>query len=187
MHRPRLLLTDLSQGWGLGWRLTRNDAGARIDHGGSLPGYKSSLLLDPSSKVAVILLFNSDDGPRNLATGIMNLVSGPVRNAAGRDIAPPAASAALSRFEGAYRDRWGNPVHLLVANGRLQVLDPEASDIEASAMPLRQTGPTSFVTEAPATALTFGVASIVEFQFDQSARAVSFTMENGGYRYHRTD
>lgn len=187
MHRPRLLLTDWSQGWGLGWRLTRNDAGARIDHGGSLPGYRSSLLLDPSSKVAVILLFNSDDGPRSLATGIMNLVSGPVRTAAGRDDSPRAVSAALSRFEGAYRDRWGSPVHLLVANGRLQILDPEASDIEASAMPLRQTGPTSFVTDAPASALTFGVASIVEFQLDETGRAVSFTMENGGYRYRRAD
>jgi len=187
MHRPHLLLADWSQGWGLGWRLTRNDAGARIDHGGSLPGYKSSLLLDPSSKVAVILLFNSEDGPRNLATGIMNLVSGPVGNAAGKDTAPRAVPASLSRFEGSYRDRWGHSLHLLVAGGRLQILDPEASDIEASATPLRQTGPTSFVTEAPATALTFGIASIVEFQLDATGSAESFTIENGGYRYYRTD
>jgi hypothetical protein len=158
-----------------------------IDHGGSLPGYRSSLLLDPSSKVAVILLFNSDDGPRSLATGIMNLVSGPVRNAAARNVPPRAVSAELSRFEGAYRDRWGGPLHLLVADGRLQILDPEASDIEASATSLRQTGTTSFVTEAPAAALTSGVASIVEFELDETGRAVSFTIENGGYRYRRTD
>ena len=54
-------------------------------------------------------------------------------------------------------------------------------------MPLRQTGTTSFVTEAPASALTFGVASIVEFELDETGRAVSFTMENGGYRYNRAD
>ncbi len=197
MHRPHLLLADWSQGWGLGWRLTRYETGARIDHGGSLPGYMSSLMMDPASRVAVILLFNSDDGPRQLSKNILDLVAPPLqaaarsRAAAGQgataSTAAPAA-AELARFEGRYRDRSGELVYVLVgADGRLQLLSPEADDIAASALPLRQTGPTRFVTQAPAKALTWGVESVVEFTVDGSGRATGFKVENGAYGFRRVD
>jgi CubicO group peptidase (beta-lactamase class C family) len=186
MHRPHFLLPDWSQGWGLGWRLTRNDAGARIDHGGSLPGYKSSLLLDPSSRVGVILLMNADDGPRELSAGILRLVAEPIRKAAA---SPPAVaqapSAKFAGFEGLYRDRFGGQLFVLAVTGGLQLLDPEAADIEASATMLRQTGPASFVTESPPRSITRAVASRVQFTLDEAGQAVSFTMDDGAYRYRR--
>jgi CubicO group peptidase (beta-lactamase class C family) len=186
MHRPHFLLPDWSQGWGLGWRLTRNDAGARIDHGGSLPGYRSSLLLDPSSRVGVILLINADDGPREMSAGILKLVAEPIRKAAA---SPPsvakASSAKFAGFEGLYRDRFGEQVFVLAVTGGLQLLDPEAADIEASAAMLRQTGPASFVTESPPRSITRAVASRVQFTLDESGQALSFTMDDGAYRYRR--
>jgi len=186
MHRPHFLLQDWSQGWGLGWRLTRNDAGARIDHGGSLPGYKSSLLLDPSSRVGVILLMNADDGPRELSTGILKLVAEPIRKAAASPSAVALASSAkFARFEGPYRDRSGEQVFVLAVTEGLQLLDPEAADIEVGAAMLRPTGPTSFVTESPPGSITQAVASRVQFTLDESGQAVSFTMDDGAYRYRR--
>ena len=186
MHRPHFLLQDWSQGWGLGWRLTRNDAGARIDHGGSLPGYKSSLLLDPSSRVGVILLMNADDGPRELSTGILKLVAEPIRKAAVSPSAVALASSAkFARFEGPYRDRSGEQVFVLAVTEGLQLLDPEAADIEVGAAMLRPTGPTSFVTESPPGSITQAVASRVQFTLDESGQAVSFTMDDGAYRYRR--
>jgi CubicO group peptidase (beta-lactamase class C family) len=185
MHRPHFLLPDWSQGWGLGWRLTRNDAGARIDHGGSLPGYRSSLLLDPSSRVAVILLMNADDGPREMSAGILKLVAEPIRRAAASSPAAPALSTDLARFAGLYRDRFGGQVYVLAVTGGLQLLDPEAADIEASAVMLRQTGPASFVTESPPGSITRAVASRVQFTLDEGGQAASFTMDDGAYRYRR--
>jgi CubicO group peptidase (beta-lactamase class C family) len=185
MHRPHFLLSDWSQGWGLGWRLTRNDAGARIDHGGSLPGYRSSLLLDPSSRVAVILLMNADDGPREMSAGILKLVAEPIRRAAASSPAAPALSTDLARFAGLYRDRFGGQVYVLAVTGGLQLLDPEAADIEASAVMLRQTGPASFVTESPPGSITRAVASRVQFTLDEGGQAASFTMDDGAYRYRR--
>ncbi len=186
MHRPHFLLPDWSQGWGLGWRLTRNDSGARIDHGGSLPGYKSGLLLDPSSRVAVILLMNAEDGPRELTAGILKLVADPVRRAAASSpAAAPASSADLARFAGPYRDRFGGQVHVLAVTGGLQLLDPEAADIDASAVMLRQTGPVSFVTESPPGSITSAVASRVQFTLDEAGQAASFTMDDGAYRFRR--
>jgi CubicO group peptidase (beta-lactamase class C family) len=186
MHRPHFLLPDWSQGWGLGWRLTRNDTGARIDHGGSLPGYKSSLLLDPSSRVGVILLMNADDGPRELSAGILKLVVEPIRKAAA---SPPAvaqaSSAKFAGFEGLYRDRSGGQLFVLAVTGGLQLLDPEAADIEAGAAMLRQIGPASFVTESPPRSITQAVASRVQFTLDEAGQAVSFTMDDGAYRYRR--
>lgn len=186
MHRPHFLLPDWSQGWGLGWRLTRNDAGARIDHGGSLPGYKSSLLLDSSSRVGVILLMNADDGPRELSTGILKLVAEPIGKAAASPSAvAPAPSAQFARFEGPYRDRSGEQVFVLAVTEGLQLLYPEAADIKVGAAMLRPTGPTSFVTESPPGSITQAVASRVQFTLDESGQAVSFTMDDGAYRYRR--
>lgn len=186
MHRPHFLLPDWSQGWGLGWRLTRNDAGARIDHGGSLPGYKSSLLLDSSSRVGVILLMNADDGPRELSTGILKLVAEPIGKAAASPSAvAPAPSAQFARFEGPYRDRSGEQVFVLAVTEGLQLLYPEAADIKVGAAMLRSTGPTSFVTESPPGSITQAVASRVQFTLDESGQAVSFTMDDGAYRYRR--
>ena len=186
MHRPHFLLPDWSQGWGLGWRLTRNDAGARIDHGGSLPGYKSSLLLDPSSRVAVILLMNADDGPRELSAGILKLVAEPIRKAAATSSAISTGTPAdFARFAGPYRDRSGEQIVVLAVAGGLQLLDPEAADIEVGAAMLRPTGPTSFVTESPPGSITRAVASRVQFTLDESGQAVSFTTDDGAYRYRR--
>jgi len=186
MHRPHFLLADWSQGWGLGWRLTRYDAGARIDHGGALPGYRSNLLLDPSSRVGVILLINADDGPLELSTGILKLVAEPIRKAApSPPAAAPAPSQEFARFEGLYRSRVGRQVFVLAVTGGLQLLDPEADDIEVGAAMLTQTGPTSFVTQSPPSSITRFVASRVQFTLDDLGQAISFTADDGAYRYRR--
>jgi len=58
MHRPHFLLPDWSQGWGLGCG-SHATTPARASTTRQPPGYKSSLLLDPSSRVGVILLMNA--------------------------------------------------------------------------------------------------------------------------------
>ena len=61
----------------------RGEKRATIEHGGSLPGYKSKLLIDPASRAAVIVLVNADDGPASdLAGGAMKIVSNPINKAA---------------------------------------------------------------------------------------------------------
>ena len=79
----------------------------------------------------------------------------------------------------------GGQLVVLAVTGGLQLLDPEAADIEASAAMLRQTGPASFVTESPPRSITRAVASRVQFTLDESGQALSFTMDDGAYRYRR--
>jgi hypothetical protein len=171
---------------GVGWRLTRHDTGARIDHGGALPGYRSSLLLDPSSRVGVILLINADDGPLELSVGILKLVAEPIRKAAASSpAAVPTPSTEFARFQGLYRSRTGSQLFVLAVNGGLQLLEPEAADNEAIAAMLRRTGPTSFMTESPPGSITRFVASRVQFTLDESGQEVSFTTDDGAYRFRR--
>ena len=187
MHRPRFLVADWSQGWGIGWRLTRSEKRAQIDHGGSLPGYKSMLLLDPATKVAVILLFNADDGPRALATGVLKIIVGPISKAAAPADMPGVPVADLARFEGLYRDRSGDYSRVVVLGGKLRIIDLEVDDVDAATTTLKQIGPAKFLTEARDSVITSGVQSLVEFQFDASGRATSVSLESGSYRLHRVE
>jgi CubicO group peptidase (beta-lactamase class C family) len=187
MHRPRFLVADWSQGWGIGWRLIRGEKRAAFDHGGSLPGYKSRLLVDPASKVAVIIMINADDGPRELAGGVMKLISAAVAEARLRMETPAAPSADLARFEGLYRDRSGDQARVVVLGGKLQMIALEVDDIESAITPLKQTGPTTFLTEARDSTITSGVAATVEFIPDDSGRVTSMTLENGADRMRRVE
>jgi CubicO group peptidase (beta-lactamase class C family) len=187
MHRPRFLLPDWSQGWGIGWRLARGEKRAEIDHGGSLPGYKSRLLIDAASKVAVILLINADDGPRTLASGVMKIVAGPLAKAAVPVDTPSAHASDLAQLEGLYRDRSGDYARVVVLGGKLRIIDLEADDVDAATTTLKRIGPTTFLTVAPDSVITSGVESLVEFKLDASGRATSVSLESGSYRLHRVE
>lgn len=188
MHRPRFLLPDWSLGWGLGWRLGRGEKRATWEHSGSLPGYKSKVLIHPAGKVAVIVLVNADDGPvTDLAAGAMKIVSGPIDKAATPAEAPVAPAAGLARFEGLYRDRSGEYARVVVLGGKLRIVTLEADDVEAATTTLNQIGPTTFRTEAPDNAFNSGVECLVEFVVDAAGRVTAVSLENGADRMRRVE
>jgi len=186
MHRPRFLLPDWSQGWGIGWRLTRGEKRATLEHGGSLPGYKSMLLLNPASKVAVIVLINADDGPRELAGAAMKIVATAIEKAA-TPAETPSANTDWARLEGLYRDRSDSYARVVVLGGKLQIIDLETDDVETATTTLKQIGRLAFRTQARDNVITSGIESVIEFTLDGSGRAASFSVENGSYRYRRAD
>ncbi len=188
MHRPRFLLPDWSTGWGLGWRLLRGEKRALIEHSGSLPGYKSKVLINPASKVAVIALINAEDGAvGDLTAGMMKIVGGPIDKAAAPPEAPLKPAADLARFEGLYRDRTGEYARVVALGGKLRIITLEVDDIEAATTTLRQVGPTTFRTEAPDHVFNAGVECLVEFVTDASGRVTSVTLENGADRMRRVE
>ena len=188
MHRPRFLLPDWSTGWGLGWRLVRGKKRALIEHSGSLPGYKSKVLINPASKVAVIALINAEDGSvGDLAAGMMKIVAGPIDKATTPPEAPVVPASDLTRFEGLYRDRTGEYARVVALGGKLRIITLEVDDIEAATTTLRQTGPTTFRTEAPDHVFNSGVECLVEFVVDASGRVTSVALENGADRMRRVE
>jgi CubicO group peptidase (beta-lactamase class C family) len=188
MHRPRWLAPDWSHGQGIGWFLLRRDNAVYLSHGGSLPGYKSNLLINPNTKVAVIVLINADDGPAgDLAKGAMRLVRGPIATASKPAEEPVPADPDLARFEGLYRDRWGEYARVAVVGDRLCVIRLEADDVRRATTTLERLGPTTFRTHVDERNMGSNVEDIIEFTVDSDGRATSFTTESGAYRYHRVD
>ncbi len=188
MHRPRWLAPDWSRGHGIGWFLTRRDKTILLSHGGSLPGYKSSLLINPAGKVAVIVLINADDGRAGeLANAVMGVVAGPIAEAVRPVETPVTPDADLARFEGLYRDRWGEYARVAVVGGRLRVVGLEVDDLQRATTTLERLGQTTFRTHVDELNMGGNVEDIIEFAVDSAGRATSFTTESGAYRYHRVE
>ena len=188
MHRPRWLAPDWSRGNGISWFLTRREKTIFLNHGGSLPGYKSNLLIDPVSKVAVIVLINADDGPAGeLARGVMDIIAGPIATAAEPVEAPVAPDPDLARFEGLYRDRWGEYARVAVVGSRLRVIRLEADDLLRATTTLERLSQTTFRTHVDRLNMGANVEDIIEFTVDAAGRPTSFTTESGAYRYHRVE
>ncbi|UCG33520.1 MAG: serine hydrolase [Phycisphaerales bacterium] len=188
MHRPRWLAPDWSRGHGIGWFLTRRENAILLSHGGSLPGYKSNLLIDPASKVAVIVLINADDGRAGeLAQGVMDIVAGPIVTAAEPVEAPASPDPDLARFEGLYRDRWGEYARVAVVGDKLRVIRLETDDVRRSTTTLERLGETAFRTHVDELNMSVDVEDIIEFAVDSAGRPTSFTTESGAYRYHRVE
>ena len=59
MHRVHWLDDDWDPAWGLGVRIWRNNEKKFVGHGGSCPGYRSSFILQPDSKIAVAFMSNA--------------------------------------------------------------------------------------------------------------------------------
>jgi hypothetical protein len=188
MHRPRWLAPDWSRGNGIGWFLNRRDKSILLSHGGALPGYKSRIMLDPTNKVAVIVLSNSEDaGVGDIADGAMRLVADTIGKAAKPAEPPVAVDPDLVRFEGLYRDRWGEYSRVAVMGGKLCVIALESDDIEVATTTLERLGPTTFRTHVSELRMGGDVEDLTEFILDPDGRVVSFTTESGAYRFYRVE
>jgi CubicO group peptidase (beta-lactamase class C family) len=106
MHRPHWVDPDWKTTWGLGFSVWRDGDTTYVSHGGSCPGYRTTLRLDPRRKLAVVVMLNAmGESPEAIATQAFTIVAPAVQ---GKDGARPAAPVAdLERFTGLYASAWG--------------------------------------------------------------------------------
>lgn len=105
MHRVHYITPDRRTSWGLGFVNFQVEGREMVGHGGSCPGYRSSLLIDPAHEIAVAVAMNAMDDASLLARHIAALVS--ARLAAAEYPAPDDDAAALSEYVGIYgRQPW---------------------------------------------------------------------------------
>ena len=89
LSAPRPLLDGRATGYGLGMRRQRVGGRELVGHGGSQPGFKAYLLLDPDSGAGVAILCNRDDvNTTDLAARVMAALLGEVLPVAGSDLTP---------------------------------------------------------------------------------------------------
>ncbi len=131
MHKPRYLADDgWTQAWGVSWCGTRWDDVIWIGHSGGLPGFTSTVCLDPTAQVGAIVLLNgtSSDSPA-LA---MDIAAAARRLARARPpaITPPEPVPAPYRpLLGIYArpDLGGWVIRLEWRDGKLTFVTPESA------------------------------------------------------------
>jgi hypothetical protein len=127
--------------WGLGFQTWRRDGTTFTGHGGTCPGYRTQLLLEPEAKIALITMTNAYDvDAGGLARQAFRLVS-PAIKAARKDSTGSirAADVSIDRYLGAYETFSGN---LLVIRweGELATMAVPTADPVAAITKYRKTG-----------------------------------------------
>jgi len=77
MHNVHWVNPDFNLYWGLGFSVNKGPDGSKwVGHGGSCPGYRSSLMIHPSSSKAYAVIINaSGTNPSKYARGIHGILS----------------------------------------------------------------------------------------------------------------
>ena len=89
LSAERFLADGRATGYGLGMRRQRIGARGLVGHGGSQPGFKSYLLLDPETLTGCAVVANRDDvNTADIAAKAMAALFGASLSAAGSDLVP---------------------------------------------------------------------------------------------------
>lgn len=102
MHNIHWMDSDFGTSWGLGFAVYEGPDGKKwVGHGGHCPGYKSTLVLIPDTKMAYSVMINSSNpNPSKYARGIHAILSKAGEIEAEED---EALAAELSEYAGYYQ------------------------------------------------------------------------------------
>ncbi len=120
MHRVQWIDPDWTTSWGLGFSVSKQGTTTMVGHGGSCPGYRSTLQLDPKGKMAYTVMINAGgESPELFAREIREVIS-----------KIPGQSQVLktgidlNKFAGTYSSQpWGSESLVTPWYGELAVLD----------------------------------------------------------------
>jgi len=75
MQRVHWMDPDWKTSWGLGFSVRQENGKTLVGHGGSCPGYRSTLVIDPQKKWAFVVMTNAGDGnPGKYALGMREVI-----------------------------------------------------------------------------------------------------------------
>jgi hypothetical protein len=93
-----------------------------VGHSGWVAGYQTRLAFIPESKIAVIVMTNSDDGdPEFLANQIIRQMTAPILAASQVPLPPIPVSPLWNRYLGRYIDPWGYITDIIIHNNQLMM------------------------------------------------------------------
>lgn len=117
MHRVHWMDPDWKTSWGLGFSVYKVDGRTFVGHGGSCPGYRSRLVLDPQKKWAYVVMINaSGTNPGKYVTGMREILA-KVKKPGKRE-----AAVDLEPYCGVYDSQpWGSETRIVPWQGKLAV------------------------------------------------------------------
>jgi CubicO group peptidase (beta-lactamase class C family) len=167
MQRVHWLDPNWQAGWGLGFRVLRQNGKTYVGHGGAVRGYRTQLQICPADKIAVVVLTNADDGlPLLYTEKAFQWVAPAILKAATPEPKSAEPDPSWQCYVGKYRNAWAD-LQVLILNGGLVMMDPSQAD------------PTAAVTQlVPVAQHTFRIEA--QDGFGSHGELVVFEMDDAG-------
>ena len=144
MHRVHWVDPDFETMWGLGFAVSRRDGGRSVGHGGSCPGFRSTLQLVPAKKMAGVVMINAQGtNPGDVYSRMMETVGAALERVQGDPDGGTRRPAELAEYEGLYESTWGETVILRWDDSLVALRVPTSDPVEAMTK-LRRAGDDTF-------------------------------------------
>jgi len=133
MHRVHWVDPDFDAMWGLGFSVSQRDGERTVGHGGSCPGFRSTMQLIPDDKIAGIVLINAQGtNPSQVwapMAGTLGAALKAIEDSPGRSAEPNPSF--LAEYGGLYESDWGE-TFVLSWDGSLAAVGlPTGDPVEA--------------------------------------------------------
>lgn len=144
MYRIHWVEPDFETTWGLGFSVWRRDGKIFVGHGGSCPGFRSSILFRPEEKVATIFLSNAHEASSGTySQGLYDLVAPAVKAAVKNEAAAKKTDKGLNSYLGTYK-AWGGELAVIIWEGALATLSLPTTNPVKAITKLKKTGEHTF-------------------------------------------
>ncbi len=119
MHRVQFMDPDWRTSWGLGFSVFQQDNVTLVGHGGSCPGYRTTLQLNPKEKMAYTVMINAGgESPELFAKEIREILAKVPKEKTSKK-----PSVELAQYAGNYSSQpWGSERIVMPWYGELMVL-----------------------------------------------------------------
>ena len=145
MQRVHFIDPDWQTSYGLGFAVRRVDDKTFVGHGGSCPGYRTELLMQPQEKIATIVMANAQGvNTGQLAQKLYEIVA-PALRAAAKDSAPAKQpDATLARYAGRYESGFSGESNIIPWEDGLAMLSLPTSEPMRGLTKLKKVGEHTF-------------------------------------------
>jgi CubicO group peptidase (beta-lactamase class C family) len=180
MQRVHWVEPDFETLWGLGFEIWRHDGKIFVGHGGSCPGYRSHLLVQPAEKVATVVMVNAQGvNTERWAQRLYDIVAPAVRDAVKAPEKAKAPDPSLRRYAGTYDVQpWAGEAVILPWEEGLAMFELPTMDPVKEMERFKKTGEHRFRRIRKDDSL----GEEIVFEIGPDGRATRFTQHSNHYR-----
>lgn len=116
---------DWKTTWGLGFAVSKGSDGTTwVSHGGSCPGYRSGIQLNPKSKMAYTVMINANGTNPHKYAGEMHEILNKVKDSSNKSKGVETYKKDLTEYTGYFSNQpWGSESYISTWEGKLVILN----------------------------------------------------------------
>ncbi|MDL2718397.1 MAG: serine hydrolase [Acidobacteriota bacterium] len=146
MHRVHFVDPDFETMWGLGFQVSRSDKATLVGHGGSCPGFRTHLMLQPEEKLGIVVLTNASGvDAEGWAEHVREILAPALKAAAKEPGKGKTPMPELRKFAGTYSGApWGGETFVLPWEDGLAMLSLPSRQPMKDLIRMKRTGDLTF-------------------------------------------